>query len=206
MIKNIHQVKELQQWEVLKRECVFEGQPWIRLWRETLRLPDGRMVEGYYQLDQRDYVEIVAWQNGKVLGLWRYKHGPRRVNLGLPAGYLEEEEDALRAARRELHEEAGIISDHWKYLGAFCIDGNRGPARAHICVATDCHGVSSSVSDDLEEHIGEWLTPEQWRENLELGTVATMGAALAVYSCILRNFQEKGSSTLTVFEGDIDDQ
>jgi len=189
-MKKVREVKELQLWEVLKREPVFECPPWISLWRETLRLPDGQTVKDYYQLDQRDYVEIVAWQNGKVYGLWRYKHGPRRVNLGLPAGYLEEEEDALVAARRELREEAGLISDHWRYNGAFCIDGNRGPARAHICVATDCREVDSCASDDLEEQIGEWLTPGQWREQLGFGGVATLGAALAVYSCILGDFQE----------------
>ncbi|MCZ6799078.1 MAG: NUDIX domain-containing protein [Nitrospirae bacterium] len=190
-MKSICDVRELHPWKVLKREPVFECQPWISLWRETLRLPDGRTVEDYFQLDQRDYVEIVAWQNGKVFGLWRYKHGPRRVNLGLPAGYLEEEEDALDAARRELCEEAGLISENWRYLGAFCIDGNRGPARAHLCVATDCHFVDSCASDDLEEQIGEWLTPGQWREQLGVGGVATLGAALAVYSCILGDFQEK---------------
>ena len=189
-MNNLRDPKELQPWKVLQRESVFECQPWIRLWRETLRLPDGRTVKDYYQLDQRDYVEIVAWQNGKVFGLWRYKHGPRRVNLGLPAGYLEKDEDALEAACRELREEAGLISDNWEYRGAFCSDGNRGPAKAHFCVATDCQFVGPCESDDLEEQIGAWFTPGQWREQLGLGNVATLGAALAIYSCILNDFQE----------------
>ena len=205
-MKNLRECKSLPLWEVLKRELVFECLPWLRLSRETLRLPDGRTVNDYYQLDQRDYVEIVAWQHGKVFGLWRYKHGPRRVNLGLPAGYLEGQEDPLTAACRELREEAGLISDNWRYIGGFCIDGNRGPARAHFCVATDCQLVGSSVSDDLEEQIGEWLTPEEWREHLGLGEVATLGAALAVYSCILGVPQDNKFSTSTVPKGEMDDQ
>ena len=79
---------QLQSWQVLKRELSLDCSPWLSLWRETIRLPDGREVDDYYQIEQRDYVVIAAWENGKVLGLWRYKHGPRRVNLGLPAGYL----------------------------------------------------------------------------------------------------------------------
>jgi ADP-ribose pyrophosphatase YjhB (NUDIX family) len=55
-------------------------------------------------------VVVTAWQNGKVFGLWHYKHGPRRVNLGLPADYLESDEDALAAARRELHEGARLAN------------------------------------------------------------------------------------------------
>ena len=90
-------------------------------------------MNDYYQLDQRDYVEIVAWQHGKVFGLWRYKHGPRRVNLGLPAVYLEGQEDPLTAACRELREEAGLISDNWRYMGGSVLMGIAVP-HVHIFV------------------------------------------------------------------------
>ena len=175
----------LDAWQVLKRELVLEFPPWLSLWRETVRLPDGRQVDDYYQFEQSDYVLVAAWQNGKVFGLWRYKHGPRRVNLGLPAGYLESGEDAISAARRELREEAGLASDHLQHLGSYCIDGNRSPACAHIVVADDCYFVEPGPSDDLEEQIGEWLTPLQWREYLAAGRVATLGAAVAVHAGIL---------------------
>lgn len=175
----------LQAWQVLKRELVLECPPWLSLWRERIRLPDGCEIDEYYQLEQRDYVVIVAWQNGKVFGLWRYKHGPRRVNLGLPAGYLENGEDALTAAGRELHEEAGLLSENWRIVGSYCVDGNRSQARAHIFVAQDCRSVEARPSDDLEERMGEWLTPRRWGEYLAAGKVATLGAAMAVYAGIL---------------------
>jgi len=177
--------RQLQEWQVLKRECVLECPPWLSLWRETIRLPDGREIGDYYQIEQRDYVEIAAWQNGKVFGLWGYKHGPRRVTLGLPAGYLEAGEDALAAARRELHEEAGLASENWQLYGSYCIDGNRGQARAHICVAHDCRSIEARPSDDFEVKIGQWLTPQQWGENLAAGCVATLGTAMAVHAGIL---------------------
>jgi ADP-ribose pyrophosphatase len=175
----------LREWQVLERELVFNCSPWLGLWRETVRLPDGREIADYYQLEQRDYVVIAAWQNGKVLGLWRYKHGPRRVNLGLPAGYVEDNEAPLDAARRELREEARLISDNWQQLGSYCIDGNRSRACAHIFVAHDCRFVEPYPSDDLEEQIGEWLTPKQWGDYLAAGRVATLGAAMAVHAGIL---------------------
>jgi ADP-ribose pyrophosphatase len=181
---------QLQAWHVLKRELVLERPPWLSLWRETIRLPDGREIDDYYQLEQRDYVEIVAWQNGKAFGLWRYKHGPRRVNLGLPAGYLERGEDALATARRELHEEAGLASENWQHLGSYCIDGNRGQARAHIFLAHDCRSIEAFPSDDLETHVGEWLTPQQWSDHLAAGQVATLGAVTAVYAGILAPLQQ----------------
>jgi ADP-ribose pyrophosphatase len=176
---------KLQAWQVLKRELLLECPPWLSLWRESVRLTDGRQIDDYYQLDQRDYVVIAPWQNGKVFGLWRYKHGPRRVNLGLPAGYLESGEDAISAARRELHEEVALDSENWRHLGSYCIDGNRSQACAHIFVAYDCRSLEARPSDDLEEQIGEWLTPQQWADHLATGKVATLGAAMAVYAGIL---------------------
>ena len=178
-------VKQLQSWQVLSRDALLECPPWLSLSRETIRLPDGREINDYYQLDLRDYVEIIAWQNGKALGLWRYKHGPRQVTLGFPAGHLEDGEDALKAARRELREEANLASEHWQLLSSYCIDANRGPARAHFCVAHDCRPIASTPSDDLETHVPEWLTPRQWADHLAGGRVGTLAAAMAIYSGIL---------------------
>lgn len=178
-------IKQLPSWQVLSCDTLLECPPWLRLSRETIRLPDGRVINDYYQLDLRDYVEVVAWQHGKVLGLWRYKHGPRRVTLGLPAGHLEIGEEALEAARRELQEEAGLASEQWQSLGSYCIDANRGPARAHFCVAHDCRPIVSAPSDDLETHVPEWLTPQQWAEHLAGGRVGTLAAAMAIYAGIL---------------------
>jgi len=184
-MKSTEAFGRLQAWQVLKRELVRECPPWLSLWRETVRLPDGREIDDYYQLEQRDYVVIAAWQNGKVLGLWRYKHGPRRVNLGLPAGYLERGEHPLGAAQRELREEAGLASANWQRLGSYCIDGNRSAACAHIFAAHDCRSIEARPSDDLEQHVAEWLTPQQWAEHLAAETVATLGAAIAVHAGIL---------------------
>jgi ADP-ribose pyrophosphatase len=177
--------ERLRVWRVLSRELVLECQPWLALWREKIRLPDGREIDDYYQIEQRDYVLIAAWQNGKVFGLWRYKHGPRQINLGLPAGYREPGEDPLEAAQRELREEAGLESIDWQQVGSYCVDGNRSQARAHIFVAHDCRATEARGSDDLEEHIGEWLTPRQWAEYLAADTVTTLGAAMAVHAGIL---------------------
>lgn len=103
-------------------------------------------------MDLRDYAIVVALTpNGDVLLERVYKHGPGRVVLDLVAGVLEEGEDPLEAARRELLEETGYASEEWSRLGTFVVNSNYGCGRMHAFVAREARRVAEPSSDDLEE-------------------------------------------------------
>lgn len=172
---------ELSKWDVLNRDLVLNAEPWLKVFREKVKLSDGRIVEDFYQIEQPDYAEIIAVSRDfKIIGLWRYKHGAGCVHLGLPAGYIEDGESPLSAAKRELHEECGLISNEWEKLGEFILEGNRGPAKAHIFMAEGCISAPAIPSDDLEETKSEWLSIEEWMTHLKKGNVAAIGAAVGI--------------------------
>jgi ADP-ribose pyrophosphatase len=172
---------EIRDWEMLHRRELFDATPWLRLWSETVRLPDGRIVSDYYTLEQPDYVVIFALTDAReVIGIWHYKHGPRRVNLGLPAGYVMPSEDALSAARRELLEETGYQAESWQRLGTFAVDGNRGAGQAHIYLALQLRAVAKPNPDDLEDIRIDLINLIDLKQHLQNGSVATLGAATAI--------------------------
>ena len=171
----------LTPWKVKKRDLVFEISPWFAVFREEVLLPDGRVVQDYYQIDQPDFVSIVAVNTKQeALGLWRYKHGPRCVNLGVPAGYLKPGEDPLTGAKRELVEECALNAKKWTLLGSLAVDGNRSQMRAHIFLAEGLEPTTAVYSDDLETAVPVWLTTSAWRKHLSNGDIKTMGAATAM--------------------------
>ena len=139
-------------WETLARREVLDRHPWLRVWSEDVRLPDGRVIADFSTLEMPDYAMVVALTDDNlVVAEHNYKHGPRRSGLHLPAGYLESGEDPLSAAQRELLEETGYTAADWTPLGSFAIDGNRGGGTGHFFLARSATRIAAPDAGDLEE-------------------------------------------------------
>ncbi|MDQ3662917.1 MAG: NUDIX hydrolase, partial [Actinomycetota bacterium] len=67
------------------RRELLDAAPWLHVWAEDVRLPEGRLVEGYLRLEMLDFVVGVAIADAGVIVLRSYKHGPAEVVTSLPA-------------------------------------------------------------------------------------------------------------------------
>jgi ADP-ribose pyrophosphatase len=171
----------MKPWEIISRREVFDASPFLTLHRETLRLENGDIVDDYYTIDQQDFVVIFAVVNlGEILGIRHYKHGVKRINLGLPAGYIENGEEPLFAAKRELMEETGYAANIWKQLGSFVVDGYRGCGHIHVFFAADIAKERDPNPDDLETILLEKIPLNQLPKVLANGEVSTLGAAIGI--------------------------
>src|SRR3954463_13004115 len=142
----------LPPWEVLDRTTVFRAGPIREIAVERVRLPDGREIPDYYAIELPDYVLIFPEvEDGTVRMLRQYKHGLRRVCLSFPGGAVDAGEAPLDAARRELHEELGMVAASWHRIGAFRTNGNQGCNTAHLFRASGCRPVSSPAAPDMEQ-------------------------------------------------------
>ena len=175
------QEPELRPWETVARHEVVDRRPWLRLWAEDVRLPDGRVVEDFSTIEMPSYAVVVALtDDGRVVVERNYKHGPRRVCLNLPAGYLEPGEDPPAAARRELLEETGYAADEWIHLGGFVNDGNRGCGEGFYYLARGARRVAEPATDDLEELAIELLGLDELARAARAGDVAILSIAAAI--------------------------
>ena len=68
---------------------------------------------------------------------------------------------ALEAAKRELLEETGFVSDSWVELGGYTVNANQGAAVSYMFHATGCNRIAGPCSDDLEDTVVLFLSRDE---------------------------------------------
>ena len=156
--------KENLIWEEISTEHIVQDE-WIDFRRSAYRFPDGSLFEPFYSYSRRDYVVIVASDtDGKYLCVRQFRQGIREVTTEFPAGGIERtdgreygaergpsaSENALEAARRELTEETGYVSDEWTHLLTVPSNATIADNYAHIFMAKNCRRSGEQNLDETE--------------------------------------------------------
>jgi 8-oxo-dGTP pyrophosphatase MutT (NUDIX family) len=110
----------LRPWQVLNRVTVYES-PWVRLYRDDVRLPDGSIIDGHHVVDfPRPAVCVVpVGDDGRILLIEHYRFITDTIGWEAPAGRIDEGEEMEVAAARELREETGYEAARLEYLGRY---------------------------------------------------------------------------------------
>ena len=177
--------REFEPWKILNRKVVFQARPWLEVWRERVRLPDGRIIPDYYKLVVPDVAVVVAvTSERKILALRQYKHGVGGTVWELPAGFCNENESALDCGRRELLEETGFEAEQWVLLGKYVRDANRGGESVSVFLALNARQVAEPCSGDLEQYQVHYLTMQELLtlvRNQEIKAVGIIAAILLAH-------------------------
>jgi len=179
--KLMDRIEPLLDWETIQSKEVFAAPPWIKLFVQQVKLPHGRIIDDYHQIQLGDHVAIVAQTDeGKILMERQYKHGVGKVSLILPGGLIEGEEQPLEAAKRELLEETGYATEQWENLGNFVANANYGCGKIHLFVARNIKQVAEPDSGDLEEMQLVLMPPDELVAAIRQGELMVMGAVMAI--------------------------
>jgi ADP-ribose pyrophosphatase len=142
----------MKPWKTKSRQITLDQRPWLLVENHTVELPDGRLIPDWPWIITPDYVNVVALTEDEHFICFRQvKYGLEGTTLGIVGGFIEEEEEPIQAARRELLEETGYEATDWIPLGSYRVDPNRGVAMGHLYLARQARYVTPRNADDLEE-------------------------------------------------------
>jgi ADP-ribose pyrophosphatase len=147
----------------------------------TIELPDGQTLPNWPWIITPDYINVVAvTENRRFICFRQVKYGIQGDTLAVVGGYVDEGEEPLAAAKRELLEETGYEAPDWISLGSYLVDPNRGIATGHLFLARGARYVKSPITDDLEEQELLLLTPQEMEQAIEKGEIKVLAWAAAV--------------------------
>ncbi len=171
-------------WQIKDRRVVLDHAPFGMILHEDVLLPDGRLIKNFLRLELRAFVVVFAVAesvDGQVVPfIEQYRIGPRAASMELPAGFIEDGEAPLDAAKRELREEVGMEADQWRSLGRFFMDSSREAGWANIFLATGARQVRIPDHGDLGNQVIHLLPIEDARRLWRDGTMNAAAMALAV--------------------------
>jgi len=102
-------------------------------------------------------VAIVAVDTDGMVALVRQRReAARKELLELPAGTLEEGEQPLDSARRELEEETGLTGGTWRELAAFYTTPGFCRERMHLFAAEGVQSGPASPEEDEQLELIRW--------------------------------------------------
>jgi 8-oxo-dGTP pyrophosphatase MutT (NUDIX family) len=174
-------------WDILNRRLVADRSPYARVYDEDVRLPDGTVINDWLRVELPPFIIVLALlEDSSVPFVRQYRQGARTWTLELPAGHIEDDEELLEAAQRELREEAGVEAAHWHYFGKYIMDANRDCGWGHVFLAQGAKRVNENpVSGDVGEFSAHFFSIEEVRQRWLAGefisapTSLTIGLVLA---------------------------
>jgi len=141
----------MKPWKTLLKRTILDRGRFLKVEEHRVELHDGRVIPNWPWLVLPDFINVVAvTEDGRFVCFRQTKYAVEGATLAPIGGYVEEGEDALDCARRELREEAGYEADEWRELASLAVDSNRGAGTAHFFLATGARFVGHGESDDLE--------------------------------------------------------
>ncbi len=164
-------------------QTLFEGRV-IRVTLDKVRLENGRTSTrevvhhhggaGIIALNEKDEIYLVR----------QYRYALDKELIEIPAGKLESGEDPLKAAQRELSEEAGLHASSWADLGSFIPTCGYCSEVIYLYVARNLSPIGQHLDED--EFLSLFTLPlKQAYEMVLSGEITdgkTIAAVLKVYA------------------------
>jgi ADP-ribose pyrophosphatase len=163
---------DMDKWKRLESRRLVSDR-WLELTADRCLLQNGTVLDPYYVLHDRDWVQVFATNvAGELLVVEQYRYAANTHCMELPGGVVEEHEEAEAAAKRELLEETGFSSTSWDYVGSMFANPARQTNRIHVFTATNAVRSAEPSLDPSEVISVSFMDPARIEEKIRDGVFA----------------------------------
>jgi 8-oxo-dGTP pyrophosphatase MutT (NUDIX family) len=175
------QMKEIKKWKILSFKWIVNHR-WCQVRQDEVELPNGTIIDDYF-VNVRPEIALVLpiTNNQEIVFVRQYRHGIEDILLELPAGTFDKQkEDSLTAARRELEEETGYISNQLIKLATVYDNPVKDTNKIHIFMALKAAPLGKQ-NLDLTEDIEVVVVPiKEVKQKIVSGEICVAGTISAI--------------------------
>jgi 8-oxo-dGTP pyrophosphatase MutT (NUDIX family) len=171
----------LRHWTV-RSSSYRVDEPFLRVRSDTVELPDGTVIEGYFVRESRGFTIVAALTPERRIVLVRqYKHGIAQIVLELPAGMIDAGESPDVCAVRELAEETGYAGDPPRLLRSLFADPSSSNASFHVFLIENAVPKFAQSLDVTETIVVETATLDDLRAAVRDGRLGSGSQVAAAF-------------------------
>jgi ADP-ribose pyrophosphatase len=172
---DIAQLKE----DTVATTPIFSGRV-ISLQVDEVRLPNGQLATREI-VKHPGAVAVMALQDDRLLVVAQYRKPLEKVQVEIPAGKLERNEQPELAAYRELEEETGMRARSMQHVCSFFTSPGFADECLHLYFTADLE-VGERNPDDDEFIESAWITFAEAQQLIRDGAISDAKTMLAVFA------------------------
>ena len=142
----------IKKWKTISSEYIYMHRPWGVLRKDHVQTSSGFDIPNYYVLEYPDWVNVLGiTTDNQIVLIKQYRHALGVIAFELPAGVIDEGEEPLVAAKREMLEETGYGNGEWKAYMQLCANPATHTNLTHCFIATGLEKVQEQELENSEE-------------------------------------------------------
>lgn len=112
----------LENWKIKSQSQIFSSSPFNVIKKEYFK-PHSQEIFDAFIVDTPNWANVIAINSkNQILMVKQFRFGTDKIELEIPGGCINKDEEAGEGIRRELKEETGYIAKRWTQIGV--VDAN----------------------------------------------------------------------------------